>query len=127
MMWASSSTSVRMRLAASSTSNSVMSRPPVMLISTPRAPFIEASSISGLAMAASAASSARRSPSDSPVPIIALPISLITVLAAGLGDDRRRAGPGAAAQAGGDEGHVRALDFLDDRRQRLFGRGAAQV
>ena len=50
-----------------------------MLISTPRAPRIETSSSSGLEIAASAASIARRSPSASPVPIIALPISLITV------------------------------------------------
>ena len=44
-----------MRVAASSTSNSVRSRPPVIEINRPRAPFIEASSISGLAIAASAA------------------------------------------------------------------------
>ena len=79
MMFASSSTSRRMRFAASSTSNSVMSRPPVMLISTPRAPRMEVSSSSGLLMAASAAFTARSSPSASPVPIIALPISAITV------------------------------------------------
>jgi hypothetical protein len=42
------------------------------------APFIEASSISGLEIAASAAVSARFSPSASPVPIIALPISRMT-------------------------------------------------
>ena len=79
MMLASGSTSSRIRLTASSTSNSVMSAPPVMLIKTPRAPFIDTSSRSGLEIAASAASIARRSPSASPVPIIALPISLITV------------------------------------------------
>src|SRR6185437_15051890 len=78
MMLASGSTSSRMRFAASSTSKSVMSRPPVMLMRTPRAPFIETSSSSGFEIAASAASMARRSPSASPVPIIALPISLIT-------------------------------------------------
>ena len=50
-----------------------------MLISTPRAPFIETSSSSGLEIAASAAEIARRSPSASPVPIIALPISAMTV------------------------------------------------
>ena len=79
MMLASSSTSLRMRFAASSTSNRVMSRPPVMLISTPRAPRRLVSSSSGLEMAASAAFTARSSPSASPVPIIALPISAITV------------------------------------------------
>ena len=52
--------------------------PPVILMRTPFAPFIDESSSSGLAIAASAASRARRSPSASPVPIIALPISLIT-------------------------------------------------
>ena len=80
MILHSGSTSSRMRLAASSTSYSVMSSPPVMLISTPRAPCMETSSRSGLAMAASAASVARLSPSASPVPIMALPISFITVL-----------------------------------------------
>ena len=44
-------------------------------ISRPRAPRMEVSSSSGLAMAASAARMARRSPEASPVPIIALPIS----------------------------------------------------
>ena len=47
-------------------------------INRPRAPFIEESSISGLAIAASAAVNARFSPLASPVPIIALPISRIT-------------------------------------------------
>ena len=79
MMLASSSTSSRMRLAAWSTSNSVMSSPPVMLISRPRAPAMLVSSSSGLLIAASAARMARFSPSASPVPIIALPISAITV------------------------------------------------
>ena len=41
MMLASWSTSSRMRVAASSTSNSVRSLPPVIEISRPRAPFIE--------------------------------------------------------------------------------------
>ena len=79
MMLASPSTSSRMRLAASSTSCRVMSRPPVMLISTPLAPFIEWSSRSGLEIALSAATRLRSGPSASPVPIIALPISPITV------------------------------------------------
>ena len=46
--------------------------PPVIEMRRPRAPFIETSSSSGLAIAASAASTARRcSPEASPVPIIA--------------------------------------------------------
>ena len=45
---------------------------------TPLAPCIETPSSSGLAIAFSAASSARLSPSASPVPIIALPISCMT-------------------------------------------------
>ena len=72
-------TSRLMRLAASSTSYSVISCPPVILISTPLAPCIESSSRSGLAIAASAASRARLGPSASPVPIIALPISFMTM------------------------------------------------
>ena len=47
-------------------------------MSRPLAPFIEASSISGLEIAASAAVSERFSPDASPVPIMALPISRIT-------------------------------------------------
>ena len=78
MITESLSISSRMRLAASSTSNSVMSMPPVTLISTARAPAIEMSSRSGLLIAASAAWVARPSPDASPVPIIALPISHIT-------------------------------------------------
>ena len=78
MMLASASTSSRTRLAASSTSNSVMSRPPVMEMSRPLAPRMQTSSSSGLAIAFSAASMARLSPEASPVPIIALPISRMT-------------------------------------------------
>ena len=78
MITASGSTSLRIRLAASSTSNRVMSIPPVTLMSTACAPFIVVSSSKGLLIAASAASMARLSPEDSPVPIIALPISPIT-------------------------------------------------
>ena len=51
---------------------------PVIEINRPRAPFIDTSSISGFAIAASAARNARFSPVASPVPIIALPISRIT-------------------------------------------------
>ena len=78
MMLASGSTLSRMMCAASSISKSFMSRPPVMLISTPRAPLRLISSSSGLAMAFSAACTARSSPEASPVPIMALPISSIT-------------------------------------------------
>ena len=49
-----------------------------MEINSPLAPFMEASSISGFEIAASADASARFSPDASPVPIIALPISRIT-------------------------------------------------
>ncbi|POF61599.1 hypothetical protein KMAL_27910 [Novacetimonas maltaceti] len=79
MMFASSATSSRMRLAAWSTSNRVRSSPPVMLISSPRAPPIDVSSSRGLEIAPSAAAMARFSPSASPVPIMALPISAMTV------------------------------------------------
>ena len=67
-------------MAASSTSYKVISLPPVILIIKPFAPFNETSSINGLAIAASAAATALPSPEASPVPIIALPISDITVL-----------------------------------------------
>ena len=76
---ADGSTSALILLAASSTSNKVMSLPPVILINSPLAPLREYSSISGLATAASAASTALFSPSASPIPIIALPMPLITV------------------------------------------------
>ena len=57
-----------------------MSSPPEILINRPLAPLIDTSSSNGLAIAASAASMARLSPSASPVPIMALPISSIIVL-----------------------------------------------
>ena len=79
IIFASSSTCPRIRLAASSTSNNVKSDPPVILIKTARAPFRDTSSSNGLEIADSAASIARRSPVASPVPIMALPISSITV------------------------------------------------
>ena len=44
---------------------------------------------------------------------------------AALGDDRRGAGAGAAAHAGGDEHHVRAGEMVADLVDRLFGGGAA--
>ncbi len=78
MILASTSTSSRILFAASSSSKSVRSCPPVMLINTPRAPLRLISSSNGFAIAFSAAWIARSSPSDSPVPIIALPISSIT-------------------------------------------------
>jgi hypothetical protein len=55
MMLASESTSSRMRVAASSTSNSARSLPPVMEMMRPLARLIEAFSISGLEIAASRA------------------------------------------------------------------------
>ena len=45
--------------------------------------------------------------------------------ARGARDDRRRAGAGAAAHAGGDEHHVRAGEMVADFLERLFGRGAS--
>ena len=42
-------------------------------------------------------------------------------------DHRRRAGAGAAAHAGGDEEHVRAVDRLADAVDRLFGRRLARL
>ena len=45
----------------------------------PRAPLSDTSSSNGLAIASSAASMARRSPDASPVPIMAVPMPLITV------------------------------------------------
>ena len=77
MMLASSSTSSLIRLAASSISNKVMSAPPVILINTPFAPCIEQSSNNGFARACSAALIALSSPSASPVPIMAFPLSSI--------------------------------------------------
>ena len=59
---------------ASLTSASVRSGPPVTLMMTPRAPCIDASSSSGLEMAAVAASLARFSPFATPVPMIAMPM-----------------------------------------------------
>ncbi len=79
IIFALSSTSFLMVLTAMSASNKVMSGPPVILTNTPLAPRIEISSRSGLEIAASQASTALFSPSASPVPIIALPILVITV------------------------------------------------
>ena len=78
MMLLSGMTSRVMRLAASSTSYMVRSGPPEMFSRTPLADFRLTSSSSGFLMARSAASSARFSPSASPVPIIDLPITVIS-------------------------------------------------
>ena len=63
-----------MMVSASLTSSSDMSGPPVTLMITPRAPFTDASSSSGLEMARLAASMARVLPSAVAVPIIATPM-----------------------------------------------------
>ena len=68
MTLASWSTCSRMRVAASSTSNSMRSLPPVMEMMRPLARLIEGSSISGLEIAATAALSTRFSPEASPGP-----------------------------------------------------------
>ena len=49
------------------------------------------------------------------------------LLARGPRDDRRGAGAGAAAHAGGDEHHVRAVEVIADLVDRLFGGGAADL
>ena len=43
------------------------------------------------------------------------------------GDDRRRAGAGAAAHAGGQEHHVRAVDRFEDLVERLLGGGPPDI
>ena len=48
-------------------------------------------------------------------------------LARRLGDDRRRAGAGAAAHAGGDEHHMRAGEMIADFLEHLFRGGAADL
>ena len=58
---------------------SVMSTPAAILTKMPRAPEKSISSKSGLRTAASAASKARLPPTAAPLPIIAMPISDITV------------------------------------------------
>src|SRR2546428_42566 len=64
---------------ASLTSASERSAPPVTLMMTPRAPFTDAPSSSGLEIARRAASLARSWPSPTPVPIIASPIPAMIV------------------------------------------------
>ena len=66
----------------------------------------------------------RRAPSNwkglVTTPTVRMPISR-----AALGDDRRGAGAGAAAHAGGDEHHMRAGEVIADLVDHLFGGGAA--
>src|SRR3982751_6494876 len=95
MMLPSGSTCSEMALAASSTSSRVMSRPPVTFTSTAFAPLRETSSSSGFWMPFGAAIRARSSPDASPVPIIALPITVMTEMGKAMmgtgeasGDDR---------------------------------------
>ena len=80
MMFASSCAASWMIADASLTSISERSGPPVTLMITPRAPFTDASSRSGLDTAALAAVIARPSPSANPVPMIASPIPDMIVL-----------------------------------------------
>ncbi len=72
IIFASGCAALLITSAASLTSNSDKSIPPVILKSTPRAPLISISS-SGLAIASCAASSARVSPLASPMAIRAEP------------------------------------------------------
>ena len=74
MMLASSCAASWMMVAASLTSASEKSGPPVMFRITPRAPLTDASSRRGLEIAPWAASVARVSPNPVPVPMIAKPI-----------------------------------------------------
>ncbi len=79
-MLASSWTFSWMIREASSNSSMVIDEEPEMLTSTPRAPEMSISSSSGLAIACWAASAARRSPVATPMPIIAMPRSLMIAL-----------------------------------------------
>mmetsp|Transcript_17335 Transcript_17335/g.24695 ORF Transcript_17335/g.24695 Transcript_17335/m.24695 type:complete len:315 (+) Transcript_17335:289-1233(+) len=79
MMFASSSTASYMTLAARFTSTKLISRPPIILNTTPFARSIGLSS-KGLLMAAVAASSARVFPVPVPIPIKAVPAFCITLL-----------------------------------------------
>ena len=49
------------------------------------------------------------------------------LVARGLGDHRRGAGAGAAAEPGGDEAHMGAVEHLLDLGERFLGRGLAQL
>ena len=77
MILVSSSTSWRMRLAASSTSYSVRPSPALIEIRRPRAPFMRCRQTAGWRSPLRRHRRARRSPVASPVPIIAVPISLM--------------------------------------------------
>ena len=78
MMFASGSAACCTTWAASLISSMPRSMPPVMFISTPRAPAIDVSR-SGLAIAAWAAAVARPSPLADPIPISAEPASAMIV------------------------------------------------
>ena len=80
MMFASSSAASWTIDEASLTSTSDRSGPPVTLMMTPRDPFTDAPSSSGLEMARRAASIARSWPSAIPVPIMASPMPAMIVL-----------------------------------------------
>ena len=75
-----SSSCLRISSTAPCTSKAPMSSPPEMLSRMLFAPEIEMPSSSGFSSAASTAYCERCSPSPSPVPMTALPISLMTVL-----------------------------------------------
>mmetsp|Transcript_30480 Transcript_30480/g.62041 ORF Transcript_30480/g.62041 Transcript_30480/m.62041 type:complete len:221 (+) Transcript_30480:67-729(+) len=79
MLALSSSTSSVIRCAALSTSNKVISLPPVIFTNMPFAVLILMSPSKGLCNASSAALMARSSPSACPLPIIALPMPFITL------------------------------------------------
>ena len=79
MTSASSSATSSMSATASFTSWMPSPLPPVTFTSTPRAPLIEKSSSSGLAIARRAASSALVGPVAEAVPITAMPMSAIMV------------------------------------------------
>ena len=74
--------------------------------------------------AAFSATSLRLAPSNANG-LVTTPIVSAPGLLGDLGDDRRRAGAGAAAQAGGDEDHVRVLERLGDLLGVLLGRPRA--
>ena len=88
---------------------------------------ISVSTFSRSARMPCSACSARLEPSNSngrvTTPTVSAPISS----RGDLGDDRRSAGAGAAALAGGDEHHVRALERLLDLVVALLGGGEADV
>src|SRR5207302_407669 len=129
MMFASSSAACCTIDAASLTSTSERSCPPVTLMMTARAPVTAAPSSSGLEMARRAASIARSCPSATPVPIIASPMPAMIVFTSAKSRlikpgtrirseipciAWRSTGARAAAKSGRDEDHVGAVERLDD-------------